>query len=115
MVDERREYFRFSTSWRARVLLADRSLHQVVVTDVSKGGLAIEFPHMLALGTPVNIEFIAPHRGGRVALRAKTVVTHHTLLSGGRGARLGLKFLIMDKDNSHTFSNILQELTDKLG
>ncbi len=112
---ERRQHRRFSVNWRGRVLLSDRSLYHVVIRDVSKGGVAIDFDHVLPLKTPVNVEVTAPYKTGQIQLRAKTVVMHHTVLADGRGARLGLMFTEMSKDNIHVFSNLLQELTDKSG
>lgn len=115
MSDERREFFRFSTSWRARVLLSDRSLFQVAVRDVSKGGVAIDFHEVLGVNTPVNIELIAPYHGQFLRIRAKTVVAHNTVLSDGRSARLGLRFTEMSKETAHSYNNILQDLTERHG
>ena len=115
MGKERREHYRFSVSWRGRVLLEDRSLYQVTVKDVSKGGVGIVFPHALSAKTPVNVEFYVPVQGKQLRIRAKTIVMHTTVLSDGRGALLGLKFSEMDKEALHSFNNALQELTDRAG
>ncbi|WP_096086031.1 PilZ domain-containing protein [Agaribacterium haliotis] len=114
MGEERRKHQRFAIKWQARVMLADRSLYAVPVNDVSLGGVSIRFPHVVPINTQVNIEFHAQYRGETCAIRAKTVVAHHTLLEDN-SAKLGLKFTQISREHHHLFNNILQELVDKMG
>lgn len=113
-MSERRKFTRYPVNWQGRILLADRSLSQVPIRDISKGGVAIHFDRVLAVNTPVNIEFFAPSVVGRVRIRAKTIVAHHTLLSSGL-AQLGLLFKEMSNEDAHSLGNILQQLTDQRG
>lgn len=113
-MSERRQSTRYSVNWQGRIILTDRSLRQVPIRDISKGGVAIHFDHMLALKTPINIEFFAPSTAGKLRIRAKTIVAHHTLLSSGM-AKLGLLFTEMSSDDAHSLGNILQQLNDEQG
>lgn len=112
--DERREHTRYAVKWKARIMLSDRSVYQVVVIDVSKGGVAISFGHLLSKNTAVNIEFFAKSAGGDKRIRAKTVVCHNTVLSSGE-AKLGLRFTDISHQDMHDFNNALQQLGDKRG
>jgi len=112
--DERRRDIRFDVQWKARIMLSDRSVYQVLVVDVSKGGVAIKFDRVLSKATPVNIEFFANVSKGDKRIRAKTVVCHNTVLSSG-DAKLGLRFTQVSSDDMHSFNNLLQQLGDKQG
>lgn len=109
---ERRKAQRFTVNWRGRALLQDRSMYQISIKDVSKGGVLILFDHVLAKETPVNIEITIPSKVNPARIRAKTVVAHHTLLSNGM-AQLGLLFVEISSEDFHTLNNALQELGDR--
>jgi c-di-GMP-binding flagellar brake protein YcgR len=111
---ERRQHVRFDVRWKGRIMLADRSMYQISVVDVSKGGVAIHFDRVLTKSTPVNIEFFAKVSKEEKRIRAKTLVCHNTVLSSG-DAKLGLRFTEVSKQDLHDFNNLLQQLTDKLG
>ena len=111
---ERRQHVRFAVQWKARIMLSDRSVYQVTVVDVSKGGVAIKFDRVLSKATPVNIEFFANVSKSEKRIRAKTLVCHNTVLSAG-DAKLGLRFTQVSQQDLHAFNNILQQLTEKLG
>jgi len=111
---ERRQHTRFSVNWVARIMLADRSMYKVVVVDVSVGGVAIRFDRLLSKTTPVNVEFFAKIGKQSHRIRAKTVVSHNTVLSSG-DARLGLRFTDISKQELHDLNNVLQQLGDQQG
>jgi c-di-GMP-binding flagellar brake protein YcgR len=111
---DRRQHVRFSVRWKARIMLSDRSIYQVLVVDVSKGGVAIHFDRVLSKATPVNIEFFANVSKDEKRIRAKTLVCHNTVLSNG-DAKLGLRFTEVGKQDMHDFNNLLQQLSDKRG
>lgn len=113
-MNERRTAIRYAVNWSGRALLADRSIFQVSVKDISKGGAAILFYQALSTKTPLNIEILIPHQGGFRPLRAKTVVCHTTLLASG-DALLGLLFVEMKSEDAHFLGNVLQKLGDQEG
>lgn len=111
-MNERRKEHRYSVNWPGRMLLADRSIYQVSIKDISKGGSAVLFSSTLAVNTPVNLEITIPGRQPR-RIRAKTIVAHHTLLSSGN-TMLGLRYVEMPSGDVHLLNNVLQELATKI-
>lgn len=112
MSNDKRQHRRFDVRWRGRVATADKKLFDVIVNDVSIGGVAIVFPYAVPVGTRVSIEFYARPREESKRIRAKTVVVFNTVLSANRGAKLGLQFDSMSKEDLHTLKNVLQTLED---
>ncbi|MFT5082405.1 MAG: hypothetical protein ACI9Y1_000430 [Lentisphaeria bacterium] len=111
--DERRNFRRYAVNWRARVLLPDRQLYEVTINNASKGGVAIDFDRVLALGTILKIEFYIKYRGKMKRIRAKVKVSASTVLSDNRGAKLGLQFVEVSTDNLHSLANVLHILGDE--
>lgn len=110
MSEEKRKHTRFTVNWKARVSLPDRSLYEVNINDVSVGGVAINFRHVLSVGTAVNIEFFVRYRNDNYRIRAKTEVVFNTVLSDNRGAKLGLQFINITGESRHALANVLNAL-----
>ncbi|MFL0810403.1 MAG: PilZ domain-containing protein [Agarilytica sp.] len=111
MSDERREHSRFSVNWRGRIAYQGE-LYDIAIRDVSKGGVGIDFPFLLTIGTKMSVEFHVKYQSKMMRLRAKTRVVFNTMLSNNSGARLGLQFTAMAKDEIHILSNVLHLLED---
>ena len=110
MGENKRRFKRFSVKWRARILLPDNQLCDVLMHDVSKGGVGIDFDYVLSVGTAVKIEFFISFAGNKERVRAKTQVTYATLLSDNKGAKIGLEFNGMSSENMHALANVLHTL-----
>ncbi len=104
---ERRKFKRYDVSWRGRLVTADKQLFEIGIKDVSSGGVGIVFPYALTVGTLVSVEFYVRHRGGTHRIRAKTRVAFNTVLSDNRGAKLGLQFTALGKDELNTLNEVL--------
>lgn len=111
MSEERREHQRFAVNWRGRVAF-EGELYEIPIKDVSKGGVGVNFPFMLTVGTRMSVEFHVKYRGKMERLRAKTRVCFNTMLANNAGAKLGLQFTAMAKEDIHTLSNVLHTLED---
>ncbi len=112
MSQDRREHKRFAVRWRGRMAY-NKTVSDVDIRDVSKGGVCILFPYLITVGTPVSIEFYIKYRGEMTRLRAKCRVSFNTMLAANSGAKLGLQFLAMAKDESHVLANVLHLLEDQ--
>ncbi len=112
MGDERREHKRFAVNWRARVAY-NGDIVDVTINDVSKGGVGVIYPHLLTIGTPMSVEFYVKYRGKMERIRAKTRVAFNTILSDNAGAKLGLQFKAISKDELHVLANVLHLLEEE--
>ena len=108
---ERRQHRRYAVNWRARILLSDKSIHKVVIRDISAGGVAIEFDRVLPMGDIIGVEFYANTAKGHARMRMRATVCHHTLLANGM-AFLGLEYYELQREVAHDLSNVLQLLQD---
>jgi hypothetical protein len=115
MSDNQRVNERFAVHWRGRLLLPDKSMYQVSIKNISKGGVGIIFMQALPAGSNVHLEFHIPVRGESHRIRVKCVVAYQTILSDNRGAKIGLMFSGIKGEDFHALSNTLQELTDARG
>lgn len=114
MSDERREHKRFAVNWRGRVAYQNQVL-DVTIRDVSKGGVGIIFPYVLTTGTLMSVEFYVKYRGKMVRIRAKTRVTFNTTLADNAGAKLGLQFTAVGKEELHVLANVLHMMEEEGG
>ncbi|MFL0801535.1 MAG: PilZ domain-containing protein [Agarilytica sp.] len=112
MGDERREHKRFAVKWRGRVAYGGEVM-DVTINDVSKGGVGVIFPYMLTIGTPMSVEFYVKYRGKMERIRAKTRVAFNTILSDNAGAKLGLQFKAIAKEELHILANVLHLLEEE--
>ncbi len=112
MGDERREHKRFAVNWRGRVA-HDGTVMDVTINDVSKGGVGVIYPHLLTIGTPMSVEFYVKYRGKMERIRAKTRVAFNTILSDNAGAKLGLQFKAIAKEELHILANVLHLLEEE--
>ncbi len=115
MFEEKRKPRRYRVKWTPKAMQSDRSVYQITIIDVSMGGLSVYFPHSLATGTQVNVEFCVDGQCALEKIRAQTHVTFTTILSDNRGARLGLKFSKVSRSDMHFLANVLHKLGDAEG
>lgn len=107
---ERRKHTRYSVRWRARISLPTKEVFEVVIEDVSQGGVGVAYQHALPQGSAVNIEFFVKYRNESVRIRAKTCVAFTTILAENRGAKLGLQFTAISGEHMHVLNNVLHFL-----
>jgi len=112
MTIDRRQHTRYSVRWRARISLPTKEVIEVQIEDISKGGVGICYKHALSKGSQVSVEFYVKYRGKAVRIRAKTKVMFTTILSGNRGAKLGLQFTAISGEHMHALNNVLHFLEE---
>lgn len=111
MSADRREHLRYPVKWKARVSL-DKEVSAVQVHDVSMGGLGVTFDYAIAVGTPMNVEFFVTYQNEIHRIRAKTKVAFNTIMSNNAGAKLGLQFIFISKNDRQLLENVLQQLEE---
>ena len=94
MSEEKRQHPRIKVKWKARALLPDRSLFEIIINDVSLGGVSVIFPYVLKKNTQMNLEFYVPVNGESRRIRCKTRVVFNVAQANGT-ARLGAMFVAM--------------------
>ncbi len=114
MGSDSREHKRFAVNWRGRVAY-QKEIIDVPIKDVSKGGVGVIFPHVLSVGTAVSFEFHIRYRGKMVRVRAKTRVVFNTTLADNAGAKLGLQFTAVGKEELHALANVLHMMEEEGG
>ncbi len=114
MSSERREYQRFAVNWRGRVAY-DGEVYDVMIWDVSRGGIGVVFPFLISHGAPMSVEFHVKYAGKMCRIRAKTRVVFNTILADNGGAKLGLQFTAVSKDEMHILGNVLQMMGEEDG
>ncbi len=112
MSEDRREHRRFAVRWRGR-MAHNNAVTDIDIRDVSVGGVCIAYPYLLTVGTPVSVEFYVKYQGKMTRLRAKCRISFNTMLAENAGAKLGLQFVTMAKEESHVLANVLHMLEDQ--
>lgn len=106
---------RWMVRWPARTLTQKRELSECFVCEVMKGGMAIQTPNSIAIGSLLNIEFFINFRNKKHRIRAKTKVTNCHILSNNEGVLIDLKITQCSPEEIHTLNNVLmtfQESTE---
>lgn len=112
MSSERREYRRFAVNWRGRVAYLGE-VYEVAIWDVSKGGIGVIFPYLVSHGVPMSVEFYVKYSGKMSRIRAKTRVVFNTILADNGGAKLGLQFTAVGKEDMHILGNVLHLMEEE--
>lgn len=103
---------RYMVYWKARAMLADRSMHQAIVREIMQGGFSLDFPQTLPVGTVVNIEFYVEYHNKKHRIRAQTEVFYCLLRANSESAKLDVKILKIAEAELHLLNNILQTFSE---
>lgn len=107
---ERRRHQRFSVKWKGRIALANQGVENVSICNASLGGLCFVYLHALPFGSALKLEFHVRYRNENARIRVKAKVSHTDILSGNRGAKIGVEFVSASPDAMHKLANALHAL-----
>lgn len=111
-VVERKGGKRFMVHWRCRLFMADKHIHNAIITSVFDKGFGMLFLSAVPVGTVMNVEFGLSFNERSHKIRFKAAVDYCLIRSDGEGADLDLITSKISADDQHTINNILQTLSE---
>lgn len=111
-VVQRKGKKRYMVHWRCRLFMADKVIHNAVITSVFKEGFGLLFLNAVPVGSLMNVEFAISFNNQPHRIRLKATVDYCLIRSQGDGADLDLITTKIAPKDMHTINNILQELEE---
>ncbi|MBU2984872.1 hypothetical protein KO528_05895 [Saccharophagus degradans] len=106
---------RFNVHWRCRLFMADKKIHEAVITSVFDKGFGLLFLQAVPVDTVMNVEFGLSFNDKPVKIRFKGAVDYCLIRSDKTGADLDLLTTNISSTDKHTINNVLQALGEANG
>ncbi|ABD79992.1 hypothetical protein Sde_0730 [Saccharophagus degradans 2-40] len=103
---------RFMVHWRCRLFMADKKIHNAVITSVFDKGFGLLFLQAVPMNTIMNVEFGLSFNERPHKIRFKGVVDYCLIRSDNTGADIDLLTTKIANEDQHTINNILQALAE---
>ena len=109
-MNEKRAALRFEKVIPVSVESEDFGPMGAIARNVSEGGMMIETPSPMPLGSEVRVRFLSPDGGGSIVVRAE-VKNHYALnYSGGHARGMGVRFLEFLADGAERLAGALEPM-----